>query len=167
MAEGSRVSTESEPTFNYADYFGQISVLGDLLLDGPERPWLTSMPPQPRPTDFVVWLGCNVLRTVHIVETLDDILEHIGVDYVMLGGPANCCGVQHARRGDSPTGRNLAWNTFEKFDAFNPRRLLVWCPSCDHRLVGMGSDLSELASERQQVTEFFVENLDRFHFKPL
>ena len=115
----------------------------------------------------MVWLGCNVLRTVHIVETLDDILQHIGVDYVMLGGPANCCGVQHARRGEGETGRKLAWNTFEKFDAYQPERLLFWCPSCDHRLNTMGDDLSDLAAQRQHVTEFFVEHLDRFSFKPL
>jgi len=86
---------------------------------------------------------------------------------VMLGGPANCCGVQHARRDDAETGRKLAWNTFDKFDAFAPERLLFWCPSCDHRLNGMGDDQSELATQRQHVTEFFVEHLDRFHFKPL
>jgi hypothetical protein len=153
--------------FSYADYFGQISLLGDLLLDGRERPWLSTIPAAPERKQYVVWLGCNVLRTVHIVETLDDILRHLGFDYVMLGGPANCCGVQHARRGDAEVGRKLAWNTFDKFDAFAPERLLFWCPSCDHRLNGMGDDLSELATERQHVTEFFVEHLDRFNFKPL
>jgi hypothetical protein len=162
-----RVSHQPEAPFNYADYFGQISVLGDLLLDGPQRPWLSALPQRPEPTQFVVWLGCNVLRTVHIVETLDDILKHIGIDYVMLGGPANCCGVQHARRGEVATGRKQAWNTFEKFEAFQPERLLFWCPSCDHRLVDMGSDMSALAAQRQHVTEFFVENLERFDFKPL
>ena len=154
-------------TFNYADYFAQISVLGDLLRDSPERPWLTSMPPDPRPAKYVVWLGCNVLRTVHIVETLDDILEHLGVDYVMLGGPANCCGVQHARRDQPETGRRMAWSTFDKFEIFQPEKLLFWCPSCDHRVAGMGDDVSELVARRQHVTEFFVEHLDLFDFKPL
>ncbi len=155
------------PPFSYADYFGQISLLGDLLLDGRERPWLSTIPAEPERKQYVVWLGCNVLRTVHIVETLNDILRQLGFDYVMLGGPANCCGVQHARRGESDTGRKLAWNTFDKFDAFTPERLLFWCPSCDHRLNGMGDDMSGLAAQRQHVTEFFVEHLDRFEFTPL
>jgi Fe-S oxidoreductase len=153
--------------FSYADYFGQISLLGDLLLDAGERPWLSTIPAEPERKQYVVWLGCNVLRTVHIVETLNDILRHLGFDYVMLGGPANCCGVQHARRGATEAARRLAWNTFDKFDAFAPERLLFWCPSCDHRLNGMGEDLSELAAQRQHVTEFFVEHLNRFEFKPM
>jgi Fe-S oxidoreductase len=161
------MSTQPRQGFDYADYFAQISVLGDLLRDRPERVWLTTMPADPEPKQFVVWLGCNVLRTVHIVETLDDILRHIGVEYVMLGGPANCCGVQHARRDDAETGRKLAWRTFEKFDAFQPERLLFWCPSCDQRVEGMGSDVSALVGRRQHVTEFFVEHLDLFDFKPL
>lgn len=156
-------------TFNYADYFAQISVLGDLLRDGQtdERPWLTSMPAESSPAQYVVWLGCNVLRTVHIVETLDDILKHLGVDYVMLGGPANCCGVQHARREQVQVGRRLAWSTFDKFELFQPEKLLFWCPSCDHRVAGMGDDVSELVAARQHVTEFFAEHLDLFDFKPL
>jgi Fe-S oxidoreductase len=153
--------------FNYADYFSQISVLGDLLLDGRERPWLSTIPADAERKQYVVWLGCNVLRTVHIVETLNDVMRHVGFDYVMLGGPANCCGVQHSRRGNAETGRKIAWNTFDKFDAFEPERLLYWCPSCDHRLSGLGDDLSERAAERQHVTEFFVEHLDWFDFKPL
>jgi hypothetical protein len=160
-------NSASTQSFNYAEYFGQISLLGDLLLDGRERPWLTTIPEDPGRKQYVVWLGCNVLRTVHIVETLNDILQHIGLDYVLLGGPANCCGVQHARRGDAATGRKLAWNTFDTFDGFQPERLLFWCPSCDHRLNGMGDDLSELAARRQHVTEFFVEHLERFDFKPM
>ena len=161
------MSTQPRPDFDYADYFGQISVLGDLLRDRLERAWLTSMPAEPEPRQYVVWLGCNVLRTVHIVETLDDILKHLGVDYVMLGGPANCCGVQHARRGEGETGRRLAWSTFDKFEQFQPERLLFWCPSCDHRVAGMGDDVSELVAQRQHVTEFFAEHLDLFHFQPL
>jgi Fe-S oxidoreductase len=152
-------------SFNYADYFAQISVLGDLMRDNPRRPWLTSMPSEPERAQYVVWLGCNVLRTVHIVETLDDILKHLGIDYVMLGGPANCCGVQHARRDQPEAGRRMAWSTFDKFELFQPDKLLFWCPSCDHRVMGMGDDVSELVADRQHVTEFFVEHLDLFDFK--
>ncbi len=154
-----------EPKFDYADYFAQISVLGDLLRDGAERPWLTVVPARPKPARYVVWLGCNVLRTVHIVESLDDVLKHLGVDYVMLGGPASCCGVQHARRGDEATGRDMAWRTFGKFDAFQPERLLFWCPSCDERVEGMGEDVSALVARRQHMTEFLAEHLDRFRLQ--
>jgi Fe-S oxidoreductase len=158
---------QTQGEFDYAEYFGQISVLGDLLRDRPDRPWLTTMPSEPEQRQYVVWLGCNVLRTVHIVETLDDILQHIGVDYVMLGGPANCCGVQHARRDQGDMGRKLAWRTFDKFEAFQPERLLFWCPSCDQRVEGMGADVSELVDARQHVTEFLADHLELFDFKPL
>jgi Fe-S oxidoreductase len=156
-----------ETPFDYADYFAQISVLGDLLRDRSDRSWLTSMPADPEQAQFVVWLGCNVLRTVHIVETLDDILRHMGIDYVMLGGPANCCGVQHARRDAAETGRKLAWRTFDKFEMFEPERLLFWCPSCDQRVEGMGSDVSELVDKRQHVSQFLADHLELVDFKPL
>jgi hypothetical protein len=85
----------------------------------------------------------------------------------MLGGPANCCGVQHARRDQAEAGRRMAWSTFDKFELFEPEKLLFWCPSCDHRVAGMGNDVSELVARRQHVTEFFAEHLDLFDFKPV
>ena len=153
--------------FDYADYFGTIATLGDLLRDRPERSWLTAVPANPERKQFVVWLGCNILRTVHLVETLDDILAHLGVDYVMLGGPSSCCGITHQRQGDVATGRRIMGQTFDKFDAFRPERLLFWCPSCDQRLEDLGSDVTDLALQRQHVTEFLAERLDRFRFAPL
>lgn len=152
--------------FDYAGYFGQINVLGDLLRDGVERPWLTSMPESPERKQFVVWLGCNVLRTVHLVETLDDVLKHLGVDYVMLGGPSACCGIVHDHNGQVASGRNMFDNTMGKFAAFQPERLLYWCPSCDAHLESLGADIPDLAAARQHMTEFFVEHLDLFQFVP-
>ncbi|HLZ26271.1 MAG TPA: hypothetical protein VKV73_03025 [Chloroflexota bacterium] len=55
------------PPFSYADYFGQLSLLGDLRLDGREQPRLSTILAQAERKQYVVWLGCNVLRTVHIV----------------------------------------------------------------------------------------------------
>ena len=55
------MSSQPQQGFDYADYFAQISVLGDLLRDGSERSWLTTIPADPERKQFVVWLGCNVL----------------------------------------------------------------------------------------------------------
>ena len=89
----------SAPAFSYAEHFGTMRTLGELLRDPAHRPWLTSVPKEAPHRKYVVWLGCNILRTVQLAETLDDILQYLQEDYVTLGGPSNCCGIVHEIHG--------------------------------------------------------------------
>jgi hypothetical protein len=53
-----------------AEYFGNVRALGDLMRGDSSRRWLTSLPQEIFPRRLVVWLGCNILRTAHMAETL-------------------------------------------------------------------------------------------------
>jgi Fe-S oxidoreductase len=155
----------SDDGFSYAALFGDMRTLGEVLRDAPERPWLTSVP-RPAPAHrHVVWLGCNILRTAHIAETLDDILRHVGTDFVMLGGPSNCCGIVHRQHGDTAVGDNMLRQTMGKFDAFAPDQLLWWCPSCDNELrLAEATTTTETAKARRSVTTFLADQGDRLRF---
>jgi heterodisulfide reductase subunit D len=50
---------------------------------------------QPRqgPPDVVFYTGCNILKTPHIALLCLDVLDLLGVDYEVMGGPGQCCGV--------------------------------------------------------------------------
>ena len=81
--------------------------------------------------DLVMYLGCNVLRTPVIVFSVMDILDRLGVDYAMLGGVANCCGLVHLKlHGDVESTDVIASGTIDKLAAFGARKVLHWCPSC-------------------------------------
>ncbi len=62
--------------------------------------------PDPAPREVVLYLGCNVLQTSHMVQTVTDILDRLDVDYVAVGGPACCCGIVHHRGGDYDTAQS-------------------------------------------------------------
>ena len=67
---------------------------------------ITGRAGNPERADVVFYLGCNVLRTPVIVFTAMDILDRLGVDYAVLGGTANCCGIIHYKfHGDAKGGR--------------------------------------------------------------
>jgi Fe-S oxidoreductase len=81
--------------------------------------------------EVVFYLGCNVLRTPVIVFSAMDILDELGVDYAMLGGVANCCGIIHLKfHGDAESAEIITGRTLDRLAAFNPRTVLHWCPSC-------------------------------------
>lgn len=140
-----------------ADYFGNVRILGDLTRNEDEPVWTGALG-RPQPAKLVVWLGCNIVRTAHIAEALDDILQHMGVDYAMLGGPAHCCGIVHQSHGHENVADRMVRHTMGKFDQFKPEQLLYWCPSCDERLEGLGENVTATASARMNVASF-LENI--------
>ena len=52
---------------------------------------------------MVFYTGCNVLKTPHIALLCLDIMDVIGTDYQVMGGPTHCCGTAQLRAGDIDT----------------------------------------------------------------
>jgi Fe-S oxidoreductase len=145
--------------FDYGKYFGAITPLADALRESPKRFWEPTPAELAQPHEYVLYLGCNVLRTVHLAESIVAVLRAMGVDFVTLGGPSNCCGIIHHRQGDFGTSTTLSQHTLDKFSAVQPRAVLTYCPSChghfDEQIPqGLRFDLPYL-----HVTEFIAERL--------
>ena len=75
------------------------------------------------------YTGCNILKTPHIVLLCLDVLDALGVRYLVKGGPSECCGVYQLRGADPGNSARLAANTFTKLSE-GASEVLSWCPSC-------------------------------------
>ncbi len=80
--------------------------------------------------DVVFYTGCNVLKTPHIALLCLDIMDAMGADYQVMGGPTHCCGTSQLRAGDTETLGRLANNTINKLSQSKTKQVLAWCPSC-------------------------------------
>ena len=80
--------------------------------------------------DVVFYTGCNVLKTPHIALLCLDIMDAIGTDYKVIGGPTHCCGTAQLRSGDIDTLGRFANNTINKLSQSKTKQVLAWCPSC-------------------------------------
>ena len=111
-----------------------VSVLSQLQLSEEALVRLGQRPSQqPRRVelpDVVFYTGCNVLRTPHIALLCLDILDALGVDYQVMGGPSHCCGIHQLRAGDADTASRFAGNTISKLAQSKTGEVLSWCPSC-------------------------------------
>lgn len=117
--------------YDYANYFGEIALTHDLTTRPEERTWRLGPPPrEPEPHRFVLYLGCNVLRTSHMVRTVTAIFDRLGLDYVAVGGPTYCCGIVHHRQGDVAAAEGMSRHTLELFRRWQPEEVVMWCPSC-------------------------------------
>ncbi|MCI0546617.1 MAG: hypothetical protein L0027_04975 [Candidatus Rokubacteria bacterium] len=150
-------------SYDYARFFGEIRLTHDLMTQPEERTWrLTAPPRDAEPHEIVLYLGCNVLRTAHMVQTVTAVFDRLGLDYVTVGGPTYCCGIVHHQQGDTAAAGGMARHTVELFQRFQPREVVMWCPSCIH----FYDDVRQMSLpfRVRHTTEFLVEQLPALSF---
>ena len=93
----------------YRNYYREIDVLHGLQSAPEERDWLLTTPKGGvKQSDIVLYLGCNVMRTTHLVRTVMDVFKLLDVNFAAVGGAAYCCGIQHHQRGDEASAHSVA-----------------------------------------------------------
>jgi Fe-S oxidoreductase len=150
-------------SFDYAKYFGDIKLTHDLTTRPDERTWRLARPEaRPEPHKVVLYLGCNVLRTSHMIRTVTAVLDHLGVDYIALGGPTYCCGIVHHQQGDVAAGAGMGERTLDLFRRYEPEEVVMWCPSC----IYFYDDVlhAEVPFRVRHTTEFLLDRLAQFRF---
>lgn len=96
-----------------------------------EAKWRTVAPPREgEHHQIVLYLGCNVFRTSHMIRTITAIFDRLGLDYVAVGGPTYCCGIVHHQQGNMAAAGGMADNTIKLFERYQPEEVVMWCPSC-------------------------------------
>jgi Fe-S oxidoreductase len=149
--------------YDYAKYFGEIRTLHDLMTRPEDRTWRLAPPGRdPEPHRVVLYLGCNVLRTSHLVQTVCAIFDRLGVDYVAVGGVTYCCGIQHHNHGDTAAAQGVSRRTVEHFSKYRPEEVVMWCPSCIHFYDEVQH--MQLPFRVRHPSEFLVERLPELTF---
>jgi heterodisulfide reductase subunit D len=106
----------------------QLQLSEEALIRLGQRP--SRQPPRADLPDVVFYTGCNVLRTPHIALLCLDIMDALGIDYQVMGGPSHCCGILQLRAGDTDTSSRFADNTISKLAQSKTGEVVSWCPSC-------------------------------------
>src|SRR5713101_4443595 len=155
--------TEAHMPGEVARQYGEMLLTQNLTTMPEERTWrLTAPPREGEHHDIVLYLGCNVLRTSHMVQTVTAIFDRLGLDYVAVGGPTYCCGIQPHQQGDTAAAGGMSRRTIELFERFEPREIVMWCPSC----IYFYDEVQQLPMPVpfRQAAEFLVEQLPRLTF---
>ena len=95
----------------------------------------------------VFWYGCNAIRHGDIIHSAIALLNAVGVESDVAGGPAYCCGT--IKDGNLQAAAGMAARTVEKFNATGRDKIVTWCPSC-HR--HMGTFMTGIATANFEVS---------------
>lgn len=149
--------------YDYSGHFGEITLTHDLTTLPTERIWRLRPPTrESEPHEIVLYLGCNVLRTSHMVCTITAIFDRLGLDYVAVGGPTYCCGIVHHQHGDTAAAGGMNRHTVELFKRFEPREVVMWCPSCIYFYDEV--QRMPMPFPVRHATEFLVDRLPELSF---
>jgi len=149
--------------YDYRGHFGEITLTHDLTALPGERTWRLAPPGRDEGHHrFVLYLGCNVLRTSHMIQTVTAIFDRLGLDYVALGGPTYCCGIVHHQHGDTAAAGGMSRRTIELFKRFDPEEVVMWCPSCIYFYDEV--QRIEMPFRFRHAAEFLVERLPELTF---
>ncbi len=118
---------------------------------------LDRVPRQTAP-DVVFYTGCNILKTPHIALLCLDTLDLLGVDYEVMGGPGQCCGVYQFREGDFDNTGRVGFKTIDGLAAAGTSTVLSWCPSCQVQIgeVALPSYESQFGARPFDLNPFLV-----------
>lgn len=115
-------------------------------------------PAPARDVDAVFYLGCNAIRTPHILFNAMYVLDALDVDYEVVGGPSACCGIIHSKwEGELRTGGRITESTLQRFGDFQPKKVLNWCPSCELHLGETVKGYRQMSFDFDHVTKYLVE----------
>ena len=149
--------------FDYGKYFRDIKLTHDLTTRPDERTWrLTPPEAEPEPHKVLLYLGCNVLRTSHMIRTVTAVFDRLGLDYIALGGPTYCCGIVHHQQGDVDAGASMGQRTLELFRRYKPEEVVMWCPSCIYFYDEVAH--ADMPFRVRHTTEFLLEQLPELRF---
>ena len=150
---------------DFAQYYKDITILVKMQLgDAADYFWQGTKvnPKQVKQVQTVVYLGCNVLRTLHLAAQFVRIVKLLTQDdVVVLGGPAHCCGFPHsALTGHGEVGKGQGLRAVETFRLLRPQRVILWCPSCVRQYGDrLGVNWKAEDYEMIHATEFLAQNM--------
>ncbi len=117
--------------------------------------------PARRNADVVFYVGCNAIRTPHLLFNTMYVLDALDIDYEVVGGPAACCGIIHTKwEGEREAGGRVAETTLKRFGEYEPDHVLSWCPSCELHLGETIESYQETEFSFEHVTQFIRERSD-------
>lgn len=143
-----------------------IRIMAAMQLAPPEFQTLLRNP-RAREVPVVFYLGCNPIRTPHLLFNVMTILDALEIDYETVGGPGACCGIIHSKwEGEIDMGGRVAGGTLDRFEDFAPDHVLSWCPSCVLHLGETIDGFRDTSFNFDHITQFMVDRAsalrDRF-----
>lgn len=116
------------------------------------------------PIDVLYWIGCSGSFSPEgqaIARAMVKILNHLGVNYRVLGTSERCTGDPVRRMGEEGLFRQCAAHNLRELQSHNVKRVITHCPHCFNTIRNEYPDVAAASSTwtTQHHTEFLAEQI--------
>jgi heterodisulfide reductase subunit D len=108
-------------------------IIASMQVKPEEKRWLTHVPDNPEHKDIVVFAGCGFVMVPDKIFIMEQILQRLGLDYVMVGGGELCCGVRYLGM-DLDKADAYCKALLRALGAFTPEQVLFPCAECEYQV---------------------------------
>ena len=141
-------------------------IVASMQIRPEEKRWITHVPDSPPQKDVVVFTGCALVMQPEKIFIISEILERLGLDFVIVGGGELCCGVRYLST-DLDKADACARALLHALGAFKPRQVLLACAECTHQVAQFDQKISPAGFQYEELFHFLSRNIDRLGFKPV
>ena len=138
-----------------------IDIIQHLLLKPSEIRWLTQVPHNPEPVETVLLIGCTGIFRPDITLSLLDIMDMIGISYIVLGGINFCCGSPFQLIGDIDDFEMHLRNLFKNLLALNPDLVLYACAECLYNATHVAPHIIDIPFKQESAVKFVADNMGK------
>lgn len=142
--------------FTYTTMFETVRGIGELLAPD-DFEYVTEIPVDAPESQLVIHLSCMAHYTPQIPHLAKQILQKIGVDCLIVGGPENCCGELHKHFKDTELETQVAKIVMFAFRRAKPRKVVSICPDCDEVFRAHGVERQPY--QHTNISDLFIEYL--------
>ncbi len=138
--------------------FSAAKVISSLFLKPEDSIWLDENAKQPEQSDYVLYLGCNVLQTPFMMWTCVDVLKKMGLKFAIIGGTSTCCGSPFLTAGKIEAAESFDRKRIDVFSRFKPHTVIEWDESC-HEFTHLNTlSYMKPSFEMKNIEQFIAEN---------
>src|SRR3954466_5004248 len=96
-------------------------------------PTMAQMAAQGKQPEILFWVGCAGSfdeRAQKITRDICKILQHVGINYAVLGTEESCTGDPAKRAGNEFLFQMLAMTNIQVLNSYNIKKIVTGCPHC-------------------------------------
>jgi len=138
-------------------------MIASMQIKPEEKRWITHVPDNPPQKDVVVFAGCGLVLMPDKIFLISDILERLGLDYVMVGGGELCCGVRYLGMNlDKADAHGKA--LLRALGSFKPKQVVLCCAECVYQVAQYDKKISPAHFQYESLFHFLSQHVGELGF---
>ena len=151
-----------EITIGDATYFVP-DIIASMQVKPEEKSWITHVPDSPQHKDVVVFTGCGFVMVPDKIFIMEQIMQKLGLDYVMVGGGELCCGVRYLGMDLDKTDAYCK-ALLRALGAFTPEQVLFACAECEYQVAQYDKKILPAGFRYEHLFRFLSRHINELGF---